>query len=108
MAEPPSRAMFVDSVHTRFRLDTGAERDVALDLEEVVDLPPAGPYGQFSLRFLGPAAPALRQGSYRVRHDRLGGFTLFLVPVARDGRGMWYEASFSQIGHPGSEGGAQG
>ena len=49
----------------------------------------------FSLVFLGPGRFVLPQQTYRVEHDTLGGFDLFLVPIGPQGGGMRYEAVFT-------------
>ena len=50
---------------------------------------------RFSLYFIGPADHYLSQATYSLEHQRMGGFELFLVPVARDERGFQYEAVFN-------------
>ena len=54
----------------------------------------------FSLLFHGPATPFLPQGTYPLRHDVLGDFPLFLVPLGPVPTGpdkglMRYEAIFT-------------
>ena len=51
---------------------------------------------QFSLRFEGPAEPALPQGIYLFSHPGIGRFDLFIVPVGRTERGRQYEAAFNR------------
>jgi hypothetical protein len=48
----------------------------------------------FSIVFRGPQNPLLPQRTYRVEHENLGAFELFLVPIGPDGEGMRYEAVF--------------
>jgi hypothetical protein len=74
---------------------------VAFELIEVRprgDAPDTGIAGQrapFSLLFLARSLQTpLPQGSYAIEHDELGDFELFVVPVARDGDGVRYEAVF--------------
>lgn len=50
---------------------------------------------QFSLVFRAPNGTTLPQGIYRVEHDEMGSFGLFLVPLGPDGEGMRYEAVFT-------------
>ena len=56
-----------------------------------------GPDGQqrsqFSLIFLGD--PGLPQGTYRMAHQELGAFDIFLVPLGPDGDRMQYQAAFA-------------
>jgi hypothetical protein len=45
--------------------------------------------------FGGPAEQVLPQTTYRVEHDALGSFDLFLVPLQPDRGGARYEAVFT-------------
>lgn len=82
-----------------FRAHLGGER-VAL-LELIAATPLAGDAARgtgrapFSLVFRGPRTIALPQGTYRIEHDALGGFPLFLVPIGPDAGGPRYEAVFA-------------
>ena len=49
----------------------------------------------FSLLFRNGAALLFPQQIYRMQHPRLGGFDLFLVPVAREREGFLYQAVFN-------------
>ena len=55
----------------------------------------AGGRVPFSLVFRGPLQPVLPQRTYRVEHDGIGEFDLFLVPIGLDAEGMRYEAVFT-------------
>jgi len=50
---------------------------------------------RFSVFFEGPGDPLLPQRVYRLAHDRMGDFDLFLVPISGDHRGYRYEAVFN-------------
>ena len=50
---------------------------------------------RFSLLFQGPPGIVLPQRMYRLNHERLGEFDLFIVPVEADDEGVRYEAVFS-------------
>jgi hypothetical protein len=65
-------------------------------LAQVVRLaePPPGHRHPFSLRFGGPAAPALEQGIQHLVHAELGDLEVFLVPITADRDSMTYEAVF--------------
>jgi hypothetical protein len=52
---------------------------------------------QFSLLFRGPLETPFEQGTQEVRHDALGTFYLFLVPIGREADGMRYESAFNNI-----------
>jgi hypothetical protein len=49
----------------------------------------------FSLVLVGPGDPVLPQKIYRLENESLGRVDIFLVPIARDERGVRYEAVFS-------------
>ena len=49
----------------------------------------------FSLTFLGPANPRLRQGTYKMRNAVLGEMEIFLVPIGADQTSTSYEAVFN-------------
>jgi hypothetical protein len=49
----------------------------------------------FSLFFVGPAEPALKQRMYHFRSDKVEFETLFIVPIGRDAEGTEYEAVFT-------------
>ncbi len=49
----------------------------------------------FSLLFRNGSALLFPQQTYRMRHDRVGGFDIFLVPIAREREGFLYQAIFN-------------
>jgi hypothetical protein len=51
----------------------------------------------FSLLLRGPASQLLRQGTYLIRHHRIGTFSLFIVPAGVDEQGQYYEAIFNRL-----------
>jgi hypothetical protein len=72
---------------------------LALALSEITSLgsAPSGNESRrapFSLLFHGPLSPILPQRTYRVEHEALGAFDLFLVPLGPDRAGQRYEAVF--------------
>ena len=46
----------------------------------------------FALLFRGPADQALPQRIYPFKHEKLGDFEMFIVPVGIDENGRYYEA----------------
>lgn len=58
---------------------------------------------RFSLVFRGPLEAFLPQRLYRVGHDVLGEFDLFLVPIAQDAEGFQYEAVFNRLNEKGDQ-----
>ena len=49
----------------------------------------------FSIVFRGPRDVLLPQRIYRMEHDRIGSFDLFIVPIGPDEKGLRYEAIFT-------------
>ena len=48
----------------------------------------------FTLLFIGPAQPVLRQSIYSLDHPAMGALDIFLVPIGPRGGGMGYQAVF--------------
>jgi hypothetical protein len=51
--------------------------------------------GAFSLSFVAPKGPWLKQGVYLVRHPVLGTMEIFLVPIGPASGGNGYYAAFT-------------
>lgn len=68
-------------------------------LVEARPLPPQSSAGTlrapFSLLFRHESVVLFPQRTYSMRHERLGEFGIFLVPVARDRDGFIYQALFN-------------
>ncbi len=86
-----------------FRVCPDSAAPVALDLIEATALgggagwtgAPSAKRVPFSIVFRGPGGVVLPQRTYRIEHDAIGAFDLFLVPIGPDGAGMRYEAIFT-------------
>jgi hypothetical protein len=90
--DPLELARMRDASGSSFAFFTDAGEHVDLTLHDVhVRAAPPG-YEQYAAYFHGPASQALSQGTYTVTHATLGTFPLFVVPVARNGDAMHYEA----------------
>lgn len=86
------RSAFASQVNTRFRIQTKAGETIDITLDEVKTrpekprkagkrpLPDAG-NEKFSLVFSGSRADLIPQDTYRLLHESLGCFDLFLVPI---------------------------
>ena len=97
MAAELTEKEFSKHVNTKFRV--AGEQPVELELTEVKSyLGKAHEQTgmeRFSVFFLGPADPYLRQQTYSFEHEQMGAFDLFLVPLSRDESGFRYEAVFN-------------
>ena len=92
--------MFAGRIDERFRLRASA--DAAMDVELINatvlgSASAADPARRkpFSILFRGPLTPAWQQRIYRVEHDGMGSFDLFIVTVGPKNGGMEYEAIFT-------------
>jgi hypothetical protein len=98
MPDPPQLSLetFTDRLDEEFRLHASDELVLDIVLAEAVRLgDPAMPGGRvpFSIVFRGSIGPGiLPQRIYRLEHDALGSFELFLVPLEPDAQGTRYEA----------------
>jgi hypothetical protein len=96
-----AHATFAGLEGTQFSLRTGMFRKQRLELVSVAGkntTPKPGELEQFSLMFRGPASVPLGQETYQVDHDRIGSFSLFIVPVESAEHGhQLYEAVFNRL-----------
>jgi hypothetical protein len=82
--------------HLRTRFGVLQHENHELELMEVSDKSNAQ-LEQFSLIFTGVSSPWLPQGTYKLNHQEMGEFELFLVPVGLSAAGMQYQAVFSRL-----------
>lgn len=83
-----------------FRCTAGEGRSFEMTLDEAAEIrtaqkPKEGQRKTFSVVFRGPRDQPLEQGLVHVEHGRVGAHDLFLVPVAEDDEGRYYEAVFT-------------
>lgn len=90
---------FSPHLNTTFRVNLEGARDVELKLVEVKGYPAKSEehtaMERFSLVFTGPLDCLLPQQTYQVKHELMGDFDIFLVPIGRDEGGFRYEAIFN-------------
>ena len=88
---------FSEHLNTKFRVSTGGDDALELELVEAKDLGSSPRQERFTLLFRGPSDAALEQRIYKVDHAQIGSFDLFLVPVSgREGYSQ-YEAVFNRL-----------
>jgi len=68
-----------------------------MELVETGAVRSSGQYEAFSILLRGPSDTPLGQGTYRVEHDTIGAFDLFIVPISQDRDGLNYEACFNRL-----------
>jgi hypothetical protein len=100
--EKLSITTFAERTGQSFRIFPDGAQPLAVELVEVTDLTSPGGAGTpkrerapFSIVFRGPRDLALPQRIYRMEHDDLGTFELFLVPIGAGNDGTRYEAIFA-------------
>ena len=101
MPDELSKQMFRSHLHSVFQAIDPDQNPLTMKLIEVSDGPDNPRYDQFSILFQAPADSLNQQGTYRFEHPGIGTFTIFIVPVALDRDGLYYEAVFS---HPKQQG----
>lgn len=88
---------FAQHANTKFQVQLDGGELVDLELTEVSELKLFPGQEEFTVLFRGPNEIFLGQGTHSFTHDQMGIFMLFLVPVARDEKGYYYEAVFNRI-----------
>ena len=103
MADLPDKSSFEERLDEPFRVYPEAGNPLEMKLIEVTSLGPksVAPSAtqdlrdSFSIVFRGPADRPLEQRIYRMAHDSLSSFEIFLVPIGPDQEGLCYEAVFN-------------
>jgi len=97
MLDQLTHATFSQQLNTSFQFQIAPEHLVAMELVETGDVRSSGQYEAFSIVLRGPSDIPLRQGMYRVDHDTIGAFDLFIVPISQESDGLYYEACFNRL-----------
>jgi hypothetical protein len=97
MSEAPTIDAFEKNLRTEFRVLRAERKAVTLDLVSVNKGQCTSTQEQFSLAFEASADDVLGQGCFRLEHDQMGVFELFLVPIGRDRGQIRYEAVFDRF-----------
>jgi hypothetical protein len=95
---------FSQHVNSKYRVNVDSAEPIELELVEVREkesLPgEQGGLERFSVYFIGPENICLPQATYRLTHERMGAFNLFLVAIAKEKLGFRYEAVFNYYKSP--------
>lgn len=91
---------FTDLLHETFTLRLDSSTSLALELIQVKSLSSSSNSGKsdrepFSIEFSCQNETVLEQKMYTFYHPRMGTFEIFIVPVAKDVKGVYYEAVFA-------------
>ena len=99
---------FGKHLNTKFHLQVEGDSNIDLELDEVKGYSSqhkeVGGMERFSAYFVGPKQPLLPQSTYTLRHEQMGDFEIFLVPISKHERGFRYEAVFNYFRSPQSDG----
>jgi hypothetical protein len=88
---------FAQHAGTTFHAQVDENTNVPLELTQVSELKLYPQQEEFTLEFRGPLNMFLDQGVRNFKHERMGQFELFIVPVKQDAEGFYYEAIFNRI-----------
>jgi Domain of unknown function (DUF6916) len=77
-----------------FRVHHDESSTLNLELVSATELN-EGSERPFSIVFRGPRDALLPQRIYRMEHEEIGAFDIFLVPIGPDEEGLLYEAIFN-------------
>jgi hypothetical protein len=95
-----TKATFVPYVNTVFRIypdSSKALKTTLVSVGEIGPVPDQKKAGRecFVLRFRG--TELLPQDTYRIEHEVLGRFQLFLVPAGKNKKGVYYQAVINRL-----------
>lgn len=88
---------FGRNANTKFQVEVDENTTVELDLIEVSELKIYPRQEEFTLLFRGPLNAFLDQGVRNFKHDQMGEFELFIVPIKQDADGFYYEVIFNRL-----------
>ena len=88
--------IFSENLNTKFRTIVNGKA-VELELIEVAEVNYSPRQEAFSILFRGPLDSRLQQGLFDFEHEKLGSFSIFMTPVARNQDGFHYEACFNRL-----------
>ncbi len=94
-----TKSAFEAQLNSNFEI--GTRPSIKVSLTEVKDLPNRSTSKDkegFTLRFRATSAPKLKQDTYVINHQKLGTFSLLLVPMDRtEDRAAHYEAVINRL-----------
>jgi hypothetical protein len=100
------RSLLAKHLGETFHVQLNSSDLIAMQLTQVRDLgasqnsnrnTSANMEDSFSILFRGSGDQPLGQGTYQFRHNRIGGFPLFIVPMAPGENARYYEAVFNRL-----------
>ena len=84
-------------LNTKFQVHVDENKSVEVELVGVSEVKLHPRQEEFSIEFRGPLNAFLGQGARNFKHDQMGQFELFIVPIRQDAQGFYYEAIFNRL-----------
>jgi hypothetical protein len=88
---------FSEHINSKFHVQVDENTAMELELIEISGLKLHPNQEEFSIVFRGQLNVFLGQGLRAFKHDRMGEFELFIVPIRQDQQGFYYEAVFNRL-----------
>ena len=88
---------FSQHANSKFQVVVDQDNSVELELTHVSELKIYPAQEEFTIVFRGPLNAYLGQGARTFKHERMGEFIIFIVPIAQDAQGYEYEAVFNRV-----------
>jgi hypothetical protein len=95
--EIPSRVELASQINTGFSIGLEPGKAVETTLVSLDEMIVTDAQENYTLTYRAPADAGLPQGLYRLAHEVLGSFDLFLVPVKADQTGLYLEAVINRL-----------
>ena len=97
MDERLTKEQFGEQLNTTFRIEVEPGNPIELEIIKVTSLFSSPRNEQFSVELIAPANRPLEQSTYIMEHEALGTQHIFITPIARDDKGLHYEAVFNYL-----------
>jgi hypothetical protein len=97
MLEHLTRDQFAEQLNTKFKIYVTPENFVEAELTQVSEIRKRPRQEAFSLVFLAFVDAPFEQAAYKIEHPTLGSDILFLVPIEKTDKGVFYEVLFNRL-----------
>ena len=88
---------FSKNANSKFQVQVNENTTVELELTDISEIKLHPRQEEFTIVFRGPLDGFLGQGARNFKHDQMGEFELFIVPIRQDAQGFYYEAVFNRL-----------
>jgi len=92
-----THAEFTQNINAKFQVAIDEQKCVELELVQVSEVKLFPQQEQFAIVFRGPLDMYLGQGTQLFKHEQMGEFELFVVPISKDAQSVYYEAVFNRL-----------